>query len=261
MVSRPPVDTGVALGTAGLLGLLLDDKGLQVIAVPFSPLPTIGPERRTHHIELMRRLGGDQEVGVPRAAVESVCPRQEIPIGQVLLDGGAHDAILRGRWRRHHLRDEIGVVGIAGLGEVERIADPVGLALTAVAGLQVVGRSDAHRGRRLLIPGAPAERFEPRHRTAVIVLEPYLPECLQGREVAEAQRGVGGLHPRQELLAVRADLPGERLARAGLFRQAGMVGPEVIAGIPVRRHVRLHPRGLRRTELIERIMGTVRRHR
>ena len=55
-------------------------------------------------------------------------PRQEIPIGSVLVEGGAHDARLRG--------DEIRVVGITGLGEVERIADPVGLAFTAVAGFQ-----------------------------------------------------------------------------------------------------------------------------
>jgi len=40
MVSRPPVDTGVALGTAGLLDLPIDDKGLQVIAFPCAPLPT-----------------------------------------------------------------------------------------------------------------------------------------------------------------------------------------------------------------------------
>jgi hypothetical protein len=55
--------------------------------------------------------------------------RKEIPIGQVLLDGGAHDAILRGRGRRHHLRDQIGVAGITGLGEVELIAHPMGVTL------------------------------------------------------------------------------------------------------------------------------------
>ena len=59
-MSRPPVDTGVALGTTCLLGLPIDDKGLQVIAFPFPRLPAVGPERRTHHIDLMRRLGGNQ---------------------------------------------------------------------------------------------------------------------------------------------------------------------------------------------------------
>jgi hypothetical protein len=70
IVPRPPVDTGMALGTARLPGLPIDDKGLKVIAFPFPPLPTIGPERRTNHIDLMRCLGCDQEVGVHIAAVE-----------------------------------------------------------------------------------------------------------------------------------------------------------------------------------------------
>jgi hypothetical protein len=47
IMPRPPVDTGMALGTARLLGLPIDDKGLQVIALPFPPLPTVGSKRRT----------------------------------------------------------------------------------------------------------------------------------------------------------------------------------------------------------------------
>jgi hypothetical protein len=35
MVSRPPVDTGMPLGTARRLGLPIADEGLQVIALPF----------------------------------------------------------------------------------------------------------------------------------------------------------------------------------------------------------------------------------
>ena len=50
----------MSLGTVRLLGLPIKDKGLEVIAPPFPPLPTVGPERRTHHIDLMRRLGCDQ---------------------------------------------------------------------------------------------------------------------------------------------------------------------------------------------------------
>jgi hypothetical protein len=60
LVSRPPVDAGMSLGTVRLLGLPLEDNGLQVIALPFPPLPTLGPKRRTHHLDLMRRPGGDQ---------------------------------------------------------------------------------------------------------------------------------------------------------------------------------------------------------
>ena len=63
----------MALGTARLLGLPIDDKGLQVIALPFPPLPTVGPKRRTNHIDLMLGLGGDEEVRIDIAAVEQVC--------------------------------------------------------------------------------------------------------------------------------------------------------------------------------------------
>ena len=73
-----------------------DDEGLQVVACSCPPLPTVGPERRANHIDLMLGLSADQEVRIDIAAVEQVCPGQEISIGQVLLDGGAHDAILRG---------------------------------------------------------------------------------------------------------------------------------------------------------------------
>jgi hypothetical protein len=72
IVSRSPVDTGMALGAARLLRLPSDDKGLQVIALPFPPLPAVGPERRTHHFDLMLSLGSDQEVRVDIAAVEPV---------------------------------------------------------------------------------------------------------------------------------------------------------------------------------------------
>jgi hypothetical protein len=42
IASRPPVDTGMALGTVRLLGLPIQHEGLQVIAFPFPPLPAVG---------------------------------------------------------------------------------------------------------------------------------------------------------------------------------------------------------------------------
>ena len=110
------------LRTAGLVCLPINHEGLQVIALSCQSLPAIGATSWPDHIKMMLCLGGDQEVGIDIAAVEHVCPGQEIPIRQVLLNGGAHDAIWRGSRRRHHLRDKIRVVGIAGLGEMELIA-------------------------------------------------------------------------------------------------------------------------------------------
>ena len=81
IMSRPPVDTGMALGTVRLLRLPIQDKGLQVIAFPGPLLPAIGPKGGTDHIDLMPGLGGDQEVGIDIAAIEEVGARQQITLG------------------------------------------------------------------------------------------------------------------------------------------------------------------------------------
>jgi hypothetical protein len=179
IVSRPPVDTSMALGAARPLGLPIDDEGLEVIALPCPPLPAVGPERRTDHIDLMLGLGGDEQVCIDIAAVEQVRAREELPLGEVAVDRRAHDAVLRGRRCREHLGDQIGLTHIAGLGEMELIAHPMGIAFTAVAGFQVIGRGKAHRCRRLLVPGAPAQHFPPWDGAAVILLEPNPPQHLR----------------------------------------------------------------------------------
>jgi hypothetical protein len=75
------VDTGVALETARLLGLPIEDRGLQVIAFPFPPVTTVGAKRRANHIDPMLGLGGDQEVRIDIAAVEQVDAWEHITSG------------------------------------------------------------------------------------------------------------------------------------------------------------------------------------
>ena len=70
IVSRPPVDAGISLGTVRPLGVPIQDKGLQVIAQSGLPLPAVGPKRRTNQVDLMLGLGGDQEIRIHIAAVE-----------------------------------------------------------------------------------------------------------------------------------------------------------------------------------------------
>jgi hypothetical protein len=86
IVSRPPVDAGMALGTARLLSVPIQDKGLQVIALAGLMLPARGAEGGPHHIDLMLSLGCHQEVGIHRAAVEQVDSRQQVPGGSVVHD-------------------------------------------------------------------------------------------------------------------------------------------------------------------------------
>jgi hypothetical protein len=105
-------------------------------------LAAIGPKGRADHLDLMLGLGGDQEVRINRAAVKQVRAGEEIAIGQVLLDAGAHDAIRRGRRCGYHVGDEMREVGITGLRDMALIAHPCKTALRAVPRLWIVGRRD-----------------------------------------------------------------------------------------------------------------------
>src|SRR5262245_34806519 len=68
--ARRPFDTGVPLGTARLLCLPIDAKSLKAIALSDLVLPTAGPKRGPHHIDLVLTLRRDQEIGIHVAAVE-----------------------------------------------------------------------------------------------------------------------------------------------------------------------------------------------
>jgi hypothetical protein len=68
----------MALGAARLLGLPIQGKGLQIIALAGLMLPAIGAEGGPHHIDLMLSLGRHQEVGIHIAAVEQVGSRQQL---------------------------------------------------------------------------------------------------------------------------------------------------------------------------------------
>jgi hypothetical protein len=135
---RSPLDTGLPPGAAGLLRLPIQDKGLQVIALACHALTAIGPKGRADPIDVMRGLGGTQERGIDITAVEQMRARQEITIGQVLLDGRSHDAIGRGRRCRQHLGDELWVVIITGVGQVNPLADPGDTALSTIPGFWIV---------------------------------------------------------------------------------------------------------------------------
>jgi hypothetical protein len=105
------MDAGLSLGTARLLGRPRDDQGLEVVASPFPPLPTVGANRRPHHIDLLRGLGRDQAVRIDRPAIEQVDAWEDITVGSVWWDGGTHHTILCGGWRRHHWRHAGGASG------------------------------------------------------------------------------------------------------------------------------------------------------
>lgn len=128
-----------------LLGLPIQDKGLQIVALSGMMLPAIGAEGGANHIDLILGLGRHQEVGIDIAAVEHMGAGQQITCGSIVYDCRSHHAVRRGGRRRDDLRHQIRLARITGLGEVHLIAHPVGLAFTAVARLQVIRRRDAYR--------------------------------------------------------------------------------------------------------------------
>jgi hypothetical protein len=81
IVSRPPVDAGMPLGTARPLGVPIPDKDLQIVALSGLMLPAIGAEGGPNHIDLMLGLGRHQEVGIDIATVEQVSAGQQITCG------------------------------------------------------------------------------------------------------------------------------------------------------------------------------------
>jgi hypothetical protein len=67
---RAPIDTGMPWRTVCLLGVPIPSAGLQVIAVFVLMWLAIGPPWRPHDSDLMRRLSGDQEVGIHIATIK-----------------------------------------------------------------------------------------------------------------------------------------------------------------------------------------------
>ena len=95
-VAWGPLDTSMPLGTAGLVGVPIQDEGLPVIALGDLVWPGVGPKGRPDHIDLVL-LRGHQEIGIDIAAVEQMGAREQGPSGHIRDDGRAHRPSGRGR--------------------------------------------------------------------------------------------------------------------------------------------------------------------
>jgi hypothetical protein len=87
----------------------------------------------------MLGLGGEQQLGIHIAAVEHVRAGEEIALRQVVVDGGTHDAIRRGRRCGDHLGDQMGLALITGFGEMHLVTHALDVTFGAIAGLWIVG--------------------------------------------------------------------------------------------------------------------------
>jgi len=170
------------------------------------------------------------------------------------LDGRPHDSIWRGGDRRYHLGDEIGLAWITRLRQMDLIAHPMGVAFTAGAGLQVIGRLDEHRGWRALVHGAPAQFLQSWNHTAIVGLYPNLPQALQRWKRTPGERTCIVPAPVEKLSTLGTDPQGQGVALTGLWRQTPPGGPQAIAGGPLQRPPLSSSGGVGLTQLVERLM-------
>jgi hypothetical protein len=136
-----PSNTGLPLGTVGLLRLPVDDKGTQIIALVCPPLVAIRPEGWAHDINLVDGLSSDEQLGIDIATIEQVYTGEEMARGQVILNERAHDTIRGGRWRGHDTSEQVRLIILTGFGQVHLVADPGDTTLGAISGLDIIGEA------------------------------------------------------------------------------------------------------------------------
>jgi hypothetical protein len=107
---------------------------------------------------------------------------------QVGLDRRQHGMVVDTGGGGRHLRDQVGCVVLAGLGQMHAVTDPAGIALGFVARLNVVGRANDLGRWRLFVARAPAQYRSRRIVAAVLLLNPDLPQRLDGRQFPELGR-------------------------------------------------------------------------
>lgn len=103
----------------------------------------------------------------------------------------------------------------------------------------------------LLVRRPPADLGHAWCCTAVIVLQPNLPQHLNGREVTQVPRTLVTPEPRHECIAVRIDLERQSIAFTRLFGESRHVSPWAIALIPRKRHALTYPVGVALAELVQ----------
>jgi len=84
--------------------------------------------RRTRLGRELRALGPEQVLRRDRAGIQEVLTREALACGEVFLEGRGHLTVSGGRPDRGHRGDHVRRVRVAGLGEVDAVAQPGGYA-------------------------------------------------------------------------------------------------------------------------------------
>src|SRR5687767_11849645 len=106
------------------------------------------------------------------------------------MDIGRYRAIRDRGCRRLHVGNQVGRLGLTGLGHVELVADPGDAPPTAKVRIQIVWRTDiACCWWEPICTGPPSETRGCGH----VVLHPDVPQYLDGRDLSQPGSGIDGI--------------------------------------------------------------------
>src|SRR5713101_5035553 len=180
-------------------------------------------------------LTADQQLRIDIASIHELLIRQQIVLGQVLLDGVGYLHILHIGHGGLHLHDQLrhgpgSFRGHAGLGQMRFLSQPCHLPLFARSCFWVIGGTDdafALTGLRACPPLGLASR-------QLVILLPDLAQELDTGLVLECVRSAGLLQRLQQMQSVSTDLLCQCCALAFGFGQAIILDPVAVALKPVR---------------------------
>ena len=232
-------DAPLPLRADRVFGFPVDHESGRCEAVPRLALPNLVGRHRANQVDPVLGPTRQEVVGGHIARINQLFPRGHLAGGQMSLNGGQHGKIGgRGRCGRH-IGDQVWCRVVTGFGDMHFVARPFRLALFAIAGLRVIREADQQQCWGQIVRAAPAHRLVMWSR--VELLQPHLPQSLDGGEIPQPGGGGRIIDGPQQLVTVRPHLLGQGIAGRLLRRQAIFRKPLAVAIEPHRWHPRLEP--------------------
>jgi hypothetical protein len=122
LVPSPPVARGLAVGAGDLLAVPVDGEPGKLEAALVTGLPATVRRQRTDQLDAVVGASGQDVVHARVAGVDQVLVGQQAHAGEVGVASGDGVDVGGGGDRRGDMDDQVGPVGLAGLGEVGLVA-------------------------------------------------------------------------------------------------------------------------------------------
>jgi hypothetical protein len=167
----------------GQLARPKDREGSEIKALAVAGPPAAVRQHRTDQVDGVLGPAGDQQGSVDIAGIDQVGFRQQTTLRQSVLNRCRHLNVTQASSGSLDIRDQVGRVGIARLGQMDLVADPAGVALSGVANIRIIGRVEALADRRLVGRFALADLI----LIVAELLDPDDPQCRDRRQPAQPE--------------------------------------------------------------------------